>query len=98
MTPAANKRTVRRLYEELFGAGHFELADELMAVDYINHDHAPRAGIGRKGARAAAADLHQRWGPEWRRPSIGSSPRTTWSPSKERLAASPRPANASGRG
>jgi predicted SnoaL-like aldol condensation-catalyzing enzyme len=60
MTPLENKRTVTRLYEELFGAGRLELADELMAVDYVNHKDAPGAGIGRDGVRAAVAGLHQR--------------------------------------
>ena len=33
----ANKQRSRRLYEELFGRGNYDAADEILAPDYIGH-------------------------------------------------------------
>lgn len=37
MQVEANKAASRRLYEEVFGLGHVDVADELMAADAISH-------------------------------------------------------------
>lgn len=37
-TPAENKELVRRYYEEAFNEERFDLLDELIAPDVVNHD------------------------------------------------------------
>jgi predicted ester cyclase len=37
MQVEANKSASRRLYEEVFGLGHVEVADEIMAPDAVSH-------------------------------------------------------------
>jgi predicted SnoaL-like aldol condensation-catalyzing enzyme len=56
----ANKRAVRRLYEELFTGGQLDLAEELMTKGYLNHDPPPGTGHTRGDVKAAAAGLRQR--------------------------------------
>jgi steroid delta-isomerase-like uncharacterized protein len=36
-----NKATVRRIYEEVFSQGDFDLGDELLADDFVEHEHLP---------------------------------------------------------
>ena len=38
MSEAANKALVRRFYEEVWGKGNLDVADELFADDYERHD------------------------------------------------------------
>ena len=40
MSAEENKALARRVIEELFNNGNFDLADELIAPDYVDHDQA----------------------------------------------------------
>ena len=51
----ANKRVVQRFYEELWNRGNLDVADELVAEDYIRHDLRPGdAPPGPAGQKAVA--------------------------------------------
>jgi steroid delta-isomerase-like uncharacterized protein len=62
---SANKQASRRIFEEIFGAGNFDLADELLHEDAVGHDPAqpePVRGPGglkesARGYRSAFPDL-----------------------------------------
>lgn len=50
-----NANGSRRMVEEVFGAGRYELADELVAANAIGHDPAlPQAAAGPEGVKEAA--------------------------------------------
>jgi steroid delta-isomerase-like uncharacterized protein len=61
----ANKKASRRVIEEIFGAGKYDLADELIQADGIGHDPALPAPVrgpeglkeSAQGYRAAFPDL-----------------------------------------
>ncbi len=57
MTLDQNKAAASRLYHEVFGAGHYDAADEILAPDCISHaaDAPPR--IGTDGIKLQAALL-----------------------------------------
>ncbi len=61
-TLAANKEVVRRLYQEFFTHGRLELADELMSVDYLNHDPPAGSDPTREDVTATAARLREQLG------------------------------------
>jgi len=71
-----NLDTVRRLFLELFGNGHVELADQLMTDDYVNHDPSPGAGSTRADVQAVAAWLSSRPAP----PQLAPSPKGIFAP------------------
>jgi steroid delta-isomerase-like uncharacterized protein len=51
----ANKRLVVRFYEELWNRGNYDVADELVAADYVRHDLRPGdAPPGPAGQKAVA--------------------------------------------
>jgi steroid delta-isomerase-like uncharacterized protein len=51
----ANKQASRRILEEIFGAGKFDVADELLRPDAIGHDPAlPEVVMGPAGLKEAA--------------------------------------------
>lgn len=51
----ANAKGSRRMIEEVFGAGAYELADELVAAGAIGHDPAlPESPVGPAGVKEAA--------------------------------------------
>jgi steroid delta-isomerase-like uncharacterized protein len=52
-----NVAVVRRWTEEGFGAGRVELADHLVAEDFVNHNPAPGQVPGREGLKAAVRSL-----------------------------------------
>lgn len=55
MSLEINKRTARRLYEEIIGQGSFDLVDELVAEDAIDHNaEAQGWPSGREGFRIHA--------------------------------------------
>ena len=65
MSAEENKAVVRRLIEEVYNRGNLDIADELLAPDYIDHTwpagkYAGREGLKRSVAkqRAAFSDLH----------------------------------------
>ena len=41
MSSQAHKELHRRYFEDLFGQGRLDVADEIVAVDYYNHDTIP---------------------------------------------------------
>src|SRR5215831_13378971 len=46
MQVEANRAASRRLYEEVFGLGHIEVADEIMAPDAVSHGPGSPPVIG----------------------------------------------------
>ena len=64
-----NKATVLRLIEDLFNTGDLDIADEVLAGDYV--DHSP-SHPGLSGPDLAGLRLRQRWG-GWRRESFTAS-------------------------
>jgi steroid delta-isomerase-like uncharacterized protein len=53
---SANKRASRRIIEEIFGAGNFDLADEILREDAIGHDPAlPEPVKGPAGLKESAS-------------------------------------------
>jgi ketosteroid isomerase-like protein len=49
------EQLLRRYYEEVWVAGRVEALDELLALDYRDHDPPPGFGPGREDARRFAA-------------------------------------------
>jgi predicted ester cyclase len=65
MSAEENKAVVRRLIEEVYNRGSLDMADELLAPDYVDHTWPPGKYAGREGLkrsvakqRAASSDLH----------------------------------------
>ena len=65
MSAEENKVVVRRLIEEVYNRGNLDIADELLAPDYVDHTWPPGKYAGRDGLkrsvakqRAASSDLH----------------------------------------
>jgi predicted ester cyclase len=65
MLAEENKAVVRRLIEEVYNRGNLDMADELLAPDYVDHTWPPGKYAGREGLkrsvakqRAASSDLH----------------------------------------
>lgn len=52
MTIQENKSLVRRLMEEVFNRGNFEVASEIVPADYHSHDPLPGEAPGRAGMAA----------------------------------------------
>src|ERR1043165_9210404 len=58
MPTEENKAVVRRFYEEVWGKGNYDAADEIFAPDYIRHDLRPgNAMAGPAGQKKIAADF-----------------------------------------
>ena len=58
MSAEANKALVRRFYEEVWGSGNYDVADEVFAPEYVRHDL--RAGDpvpGPEGQKQIARDF-----------------------------------------
>ena len=55
---AENKAILRRFFEEIFNQQRLAVADEIVAVDYINHNAAPGETPGREGLKQFVAYLH----------------------------------------
>jgi predicted SnoaL-like aldol condensation-catalyzing enzyme len=49
MSIEENKAIVRRYLEEIINRGRFEVAEQILAVDYINHTAGGGVGSGRDG-------------------------------------------------
>lgn len=64
MSVEENKAAMRRLYE-IVASGKFDLADEVIAVDMVDHDPLPGAGQGLAGFKQTARMLHSAF-PEMR--------------------------------
>ena len=48
----SNKTILRRFFEELFNTGDLSVADEIVGVNYVNHDAVPGETPGREGLKA----------------------------------------------
>ena len=58
MTTTANKALIQRFYEEVWGRGNLEVADEVFAADYVRHDLRPTNALpGPEGQKKIAADF-----------------------------------------
>jgi steroid delta-isomerase-like uncharacterized protein len=62
-TPDERKAVARRVFEEIFNQGKFEVADEIYAKDFVNHGMTRDVGLAEdqaaaRGWRAAAPDLN----------------------------------------
>ena len=57
MSAEANKALVRRFYEQVWGAGNYDVADEVFAPDYVRHDF--RSGDPTPGPEGQALGLMQ---------------------------------------
>jgi predicted ester cyclase len=57
MQSDANKAASRRLYEEVFGQGHLEVADEILAPDAISHGPGLQPVVGTDGIKGQALVL-----------------------------------------
>lgn len=51
MTLEENKTLARRWFEEGFTQGNLDVADELFAADYVNHNALPGQGTGPEGTK-----------------------------------------------
>jgi predicted ester cyclase len=58
-----NKRTTRRLLEELFERGDMDAADGLVHPDFINHEAPPGSPQGPEGLKDTVTWLRGLWGP-----------------------------------
>ena len=53
----ASKERSRLLYEEIFGKGNYDAADELLAADVVNHGPGVPPTVGTEGIKRQAALL-----------------------------------------
>jgi predicted ester cyclase len=58
-----NKRTTRRVLEELFEKGNLEAADELIHPQFVNHEAPPGNPQGPEGLKETVGWLRELWGP-----------------------------------
>jgi predicted ester cyclase len=65
MSAEENKALVRRFTEEVYNRGNLDVADELLAPDFVDHDVFPGEEAGIEGykrgvakQRASSSDLH----------------------------------------
>jgi steroid delta-isomerase-like uncharacterized protein len=56
-----NKATLQRFFDELFTQGDLNVADELVAANYLNHNAVPGETPGREGLKQFVAYLHRAW-------------------------------------
>jgi steroid delta-isomerase-like uncharacterized protein len=47
----SNKATAKRFFDEVINQGKFELIDELVSPDFVEHDEFPGVGEGREGVK-----------------------------------------------
>lgn len=58
MTIHHNKALIRRFYEEVWGMGNLDVADDVFAADYLRHDLRPgNPSPGPEGQKRIAADF-----------------------------------------
>jgi predicted ester cyclase len=53
----ANKALSRRLYEEVFGQGHLNVADEILSNDHVSHGPGAPPFVGTEAIKAQATRL-----------------------------------------
>lgn len=58
MSAEQNKALIRRFYEEVWGKGNLDVADDIFAGDYVRHDLRPGNPLpGAAGQKQIAADF-----------------------------------------
>jgi len=57
MSAKENKSTLRRFFDEIFNEGNLDVAGEIVAEDYVNHDPAPGEQAGLEGLKVFVAGL-----------------------------------------
>jgi steroid delta-isomerase-like uncharacterized protein len=57
--PGTTKRIIQRFYAEIYNQGDLGVADELVAVGYVNHYPAPGEASGLEGFKAFVAYLRR---------------------------------------
>ena len=57
MSVESNKTILRRFFKELFNEGKLDVADEIVAEDYVNHNPAPGEPPGLEGLKAFIAGM-----------------------------------------
>jgi predicted ester cyclase len=58
-----NKRTARRVLEELFEKGNLDAAEEMIHPDFVNHEATPDNPQGPEGLKETVSWLRGLWGP-----------------------------------
>jgi predicted ester cyclase len=61
--PQTNIETTRRVLEELFDKGNFDVLDELIHPDFVNHEAPSDNPQGPEGLKETVTWLHGLWGP-----------------------------------
>ena len=56
-----NKVILQRFFDELFSQGELNVADEIVAATYLNHNAVPGETPGRAGLKQFVSDLHRAW-------------------------------------
>jgi steroid delta-isomerase-like uncharacterized protein len=64
MSTEENKALYRRWFEEVVNRGNLELADQLLAPDYVLHFPGIRAPVGREGHKQLLMMFHHGF-PDW---------------------------------
>lgn len=54
MSIESNKALVRRVFEEIYNQGRYDVADELIAPDYLSHHGTESEIVGAEGVKRAA--------------------------------------------
>jgi predicted ester cyclase len=58
-----NKQITRRVLDQLFEQGDFDVTDELIHPDFVNHEAPPSNPQGPEGLRETVSWLRGLWGP-----------------------------------
>jgi len=64
MSIECNKAVVRRYLEEIINQGNFDVADEILARDYVNHSAGPGFGQARPEFLRGIIDMKTAF-PDW---------------------------------
>lgn len=57
MSVEANKAVIGRFFEDIFNQGHLDVADEIVAANYVNHNPAPGETPGVAGLKQFVTTL-----------------------------------------
>jgi steroid delta-isomerase-like uncharacterized protein len=55
----ANKALLQRFFEEMYTQGDLRVGDQIVGINYVNHNPAPGEAPGREGLKAFVAYLHR---------------------------------------
>ncbi|MEZ4658224.1 MAG: ester cyclase [Caldilineaceae bacterium] len=57
-----NKMLLQRFFQAIYNQGDLDVADEIVAANYINHNPVPGEAPGREGLKAFVAHLRRAFG------------------------------------